>query len=561
MGSGGKLFTWSRDFGSWDDMSKVQVSLKTSHTITPDYGLPEIVGWQDIPNATGTLFRIPEADREYEYRVRSIFLDKSEYVEVVDGRALRVPHVVTERNQRASGSPRIVGKSEVGKTLYADLNRISDADGLPESFSYQWLRVEGETETAIEGATFSTYRLSEDDVGRRFKLRVRFVDQGGFSEGPLVSAVSGEVQPGPTLLGGHDWAPRGLHLRVDVDSCSGEGVCDWASRDADVRLTWRDPSKAPQAVQNHFHDGSEEHHKYLYNHGFAGYEVEVRERGLGESWTDWRPVELCNNPPRLPAATPDAPSRNFEGFDPVRDCEALRGEALSRYAEAIGTVRLDTTLPTEDQDREWRVRAVYDTPNRVSRWITTGYYRITPWFTTQPPPLNPDLAAIEDARRRRLRSPVPLARPQGHLLALGRLRNPAPRAGRRVRRTRAHPARGNQPDQPRSQQDLGSGHDDVRRGSSLARLDAGRSRLLGPALPPLPIQRQARLPIPGARDQPRQLRSLVGTPADQVALAIAPVSSCVRRSGRCTAGDMAEPCRSGPRLSTVARTGVNSSLA
>ena len=47
---------------------------------------------------------------------------------------------VTGMNAPASGAPTIDGTAQVGQTLTADTNLITDANGLPGTFAYQWIR-------------------------------------------------------------------------------------------------------------------------------------------------------------------------------------------------------------------------------------------------------------------------------------------------------------------------------------------------------------------------------------------------------------------------------------
>ena len=92
-------------------------------------------------------------------------------------------------NNPATGAPGIAGTARVGETLTALTGGIGDADGLSgASFAYRWLRVEGETATAISGATAGTYTLADDDEGNRVKVEVAFTDDLGSPEGPLESA-------------------------------------------------------------------------------------------------------------------------------------------------------------------------------------------------------------------------------------------------------------------------------------------------------------------------------------------------------------------------------------
>ena len=108
----------------------------------------------------------------------------------VDGRRLFNRMVLTVEpveHHPATGAPVIVGTPEAGETLTADISGIADGDGLTGAvFSYQWL--EG-GDSAIPGATESTYTLTSADEGKTFRVRVTFTDDGGFVE-TLTSAPS-----------------------------------------------------------------------------------------------------------------------------------------------------------------------------------------------------------------------------------------------------------------------------------------------------------------------------------------------------------------------------------
>ena len=113
---------------------------------------------------------------------------------------------VTAVNDAPTGLPTISGTSRVGQLLTADLSAIADVDGLPAeaaAFTWQWRRVDGSTETAIERATSQTYRLVADDVGKKLKVRVSFTDLGGTNES-LTSAAypaSGSVGQNTVPMG------------------------------------------------------------------------------------------------------------------------------------------------------------------------------------------------------------------------------------------------------------------------------------------------------------------------------------------------------------------------
>ena len=107
-------------------------------------------------------------------------------------------------NNPATGAPGIAGTARVGETLTALTDGIGDVDGRSgASFAYRWLRVEGETATAISGATAGTYTLADDDEGNRVKVEVAFADDLGSPEGPLESApfpAAGTIAPVPAPM-------------------------------------------------------------------------------------------------------------------------------------------------------------------------------------------------------------------------------------------------------------------------------------------------------------------------------------------------------------------------
>ena len=107
--------------------------------------------------------------------------------------------VVDTANTAPMGRPTISGTAQVGKVLTAGTTSITDADGLTSpNFIYQWVRVDGETETEIAEATSSTYTLVAADVGKRIKVRVCFTDDGRSAEGPLTSDAT-EVVVAPAF--------------------------------------------------------------------------------------------------------------------------------------------------------------------------------------------------------------------------------------------------------------------------------------------------------------------------------------------------------------------------
>ena len=106
----------------------------------------------------------------------------------------------TPANSPATGAPAISGTAQAGETLTASASGIADADGLTGvSYSYQWIRNDGATDTDISGATSSTYTLADDDEGTTIKVKVSFIDDAGHDE-TLTSAATSEVSAAPSPL-------------------------------------------------------------------------------------------------------------------------------------------------------------------------------------------------------------------------------------------------------------------------------------------------------------------------------------------------------------------------
>ena len=108
----------------------------------------------------------------------------------------------TDRLQRgagdATGKPTILVPNvpRVPAILFARKGNIADTDRLPteeSKFTWQWVRVDGSTETDIPGATGTAYRLTVADVGKTIKVKVSFTDNAGNSEGPLKSDATATV--------------------------------------------------------------------------------------------------------------------------------------------------------------------------------------------------------------------------------------------------------------------------------------------------------------------------------------------------------------------------------
>ena len=92
----------------------------------------------------------------------------------------RTVYLSLPANNAATGEPAITGTAQAGQELTADASPIMDTDGLPSSFTYQWVRVDADgtsNEEDISGEIGETYTLTDDDVGKKVKGKVSFTDE------------------------------------------------------------------------------------------------------------------------------------------------------------------------------------------------------------------------------------------------------------------------------------------------------------------------------------------------------------------------------------------------
>ena len=96
--------------------------------------------------------------------------------------------VRTHPNELATGTVEISpdrGPYTVGEEVTATVSGVADADGLPGTiaYEYQWIRIDGTLETPIDYmGTGKTYRLAPPDADKKFRARVRFLDDGNNQE-------------------------------------------------------------------------------------------------------------------------------------------------------------------------------------------------------------------------------------------------------------------------------------------------------------------------------------------------------------------------------------------
>ena len=184
-------------------------SLNVSWTKPDLAGGPEIVGykvrhrvtgqgdWTELtPDPTDTMATILGLQSGTGYSVQ---------VQAKNGETLsdwsQAGTGTTTTNTAATGQPGISGTAAVGQTLTATTSGITDPDGKTKAengdagyaYTYQWVQVDGGTETEISGETSSTYTPSSSDGGKTIKVKVSFTDDLGSAEGPLTSDATAAV--------------------------------------------------------------------------------------------------------------------------------------------------------------------------------------------------------------------------------------------------------------------------------------------------------------------------------------------------------------------------------
>ncbi len=145
----------------------------------------------NISGATGQTYTLTDDDQGKTIKVKVSFTDDDGYSATLTSAA--TGSVARPANESPTGLPIIVGAVYIGETLSANTSGISDANGLTGvTYTYQWIRTDGSSDTNISGATGQTYTLTDDDNEKTIKVKVSFTDDDGYSES-LTSAATVSV--------------------------------------------------------------------------------------------------------------------------------------------------------------------------------------------------------------------------------------------------------------------------------------------------------------------------------------------------------------------------------
>ena len=146
----------------------------------------------EVPGATESTYTLSKDDEGKAISVRVTFTDDAGNEETLTSYAVQ-GMALTTPNTPATGAPAINGTPQVGQTLTVDVAGIADEDGLDSvTFTYQWVRNDGNVDADIQDATGSSYILTADDEGKTIKVKVSFTDLAG-NEETRPSAPAGPV--------------------------------------------------------------------------------------------------------------------------------------------------------------------------------------------------------------------------------------------------------------------------------------------------------------------------------------------------------------------------------
>ena len=152
----------------------------------------------ELDGETGPTYTATSADGGKHLKVRVIFDDDAGNQEYPRTSPQVGP---VGMNSPASGAPAITGTPRAGGTLTVDLSGITDTEGTDAAeFTYQWIRIDGDSEADIPNAARPTYRPTDEDADKNIKVKVSFTDDEGFPEGPLTSEPTDPIVAADVLV-------------------------------------------------------------------------------------------------------------------------------------------------------------------------------------------------------------------------------------------------------------------------------------------------------------------------------------------------------------------------
>ena len=205
----------------------------------------------DIGSQTGSTYTLTDEDVGKSIKVKVSFTDDADHEETLTSAATGV--VAAKPNSPATGAPTITGTARVGQTLTVLTNSITDEDGLTNvSYSYQWIRNDGTTDTDMEDATDSAYTPPVRHVGKSIKVRVTFTDDADNQES-LTSEATDTVAatkpggPGHLNVSPHDTGALDVYWEAPA-SDGGSNITGYKAQWKESADSWETPADVSEAT-------------------------------------------------------------------------------------------------------------------------------------------------------------------------------------------------------------------------------------------------------------------------------------------------------------------------
>ena len=377
----------------------------------------------DITDATDSTYTLAASDEGQTIRVKVTFTDDAGNGETLTSTATEAVSFAVQQQQAnspATGRPAISGTAQVGETLAADTVGIGDDDGLTNvTYSYQWIRNDGSTDTDIENATDSTYTLAAADEGQTIQVRVSFTDDVDNGE-TLTSVATGEVAAGgPTDPPGK---PRNLTGAANAD---GTVTLSWDAPNDDTvtgyQILRRRPTEGEKTLLVHLNDTGSTATEYTDNDvtpdvGHAYRVKAINAVGLSRqsNFVNVTPTQPAEHAPNSLATGRPAISGTAQVGETltadtagIADADGLTNVSYSyQWIANDGTSDTDIqdatdstyTLAAEDEGRTIKVSVSFtDDSGNEESLTSVATNEVANAGVTEPPAAPENLAAVENA--------------------------------------------------------------------------------------------------------------------------------------------------------------------